>query len=431
MKKYRFEQLPILLFTLKWIAITSIVAVLIGIASAGFLKGLEWAAAIRNDNMWLLWLLPVGGFCIGLVYHLVGQEVEAGNNLILDRINLPKGVIPLKMAPLVLFGTIGTHLFGGSAGREGTAVQMGGAIADQFGPIFKLKKRDKQLLLISGVAAGFSSVFGTPLAGAIFGLEVFLMGKITYEAILPAFTSAIVANYVCHLAGGANYFNISHTHYDIGHVPEITAPNLLWVCLAGVVFGLAGMTFSKLTKFFSTQFKKYISYPPLRPFVGGVFVVGLAYAFGTRYLGLGVPVIESAFLHQEVPSAFILKLLFTAVTLGAGFKGGEVTPLFFIGATLGSALSLIVDLPTGLLAGIGFVAVFSSAANTPIATIFMGIELFGHEGGHEAAIYIALGCVIAYLFSGHSGIYSSQVISRAKHAGYLRDSGKPLGKIKK
>jgi H+/Cl- antiporter ClcA len=434
MKKYRFEQGPILLFTLKWIAITAIVAVLVGIASAGFLKSLEWAASTRNDNMWLLWLLPVGGFIIGLIYHLYGQDVEGGNNLILDRINLPKGVIPLKMAPLVLFGTIGTHLFGGSAGREGTAVQMGGAIADQFGPLFQLKARDKQLLLISGVAAGFSSVFGTPLAGAIFGLEVFLMGKITYEAILPAFTSAILADYVCQIAGGTNYFNISHTHYHIGNIPEITSTNLLWIVLAGIIFGMAGMTFSKLTKFFGTQFKKHITYPPLRPFVGGVIVVILAYAFGNRYIGLGIPVIESAFLQQEVPSAFILKIIFTAVTLGAGFKGGEVTPLFFVGATLGSALSIFIDLPTGLLAGVGFVAVFSSAANTPLATIFMGIELFafGHEeGGHSASIYIALGCVIAYLFSGHSGIYSSQIVSSVKNAIFKRDSGKTLGKLKK
>ena len=191
MKKPQIEQIPVLLFTIKWIAITAIVAVFIGIASAGFLKSLEWATYTREENNWLIWLLPIAGFIIGLFYHLFGQDVEAGNNLIIDRINLPKGVIPLKMAPLVLFGTIGTHLFGGSAGREGTAVQMGGAIADQFGPLFSLKKRDKQLLLISGVAAGFSSVFGTPLAGAIFGLEVFLMGKITYEAILPAFTSLI------------------------------------------------------------------------------------------------------------------------------------------------------------------------------------------------------------------------------------------------
>ena len=426
MKKYRFEQVPILLFTLKWIAITAIVAVLVGVASAGFLKGLEWAAQTRNDNFWLLWLLPIGGFFIGLIYHLYGEDVEGGNNLILDRINLPKGVIPLKMAPLVLFGTIGTHLFGGSAGREGTAVQMGGAIADQFGPLFKFKKRDKQLLLISGVAAGFSAVFGTPLAGAIFGLEVFLMGKITYEAILPAFTSAVLADYVCQLAGSEDYFNIAHTHYHIGEIPEISIVNIAWICLAGIVFGFAGMTFSKLTKFFGTQFKKYLKYPPLRPFVGGIIVIGLVYLFGNRYIGLGIPEIEGAFHQQEAPYVFFLKILFTAVTLGAGYKGGEVTPLFFVGATLGSALSVVVDLPTGLLAGAGFVAVFSSAANTPLATIFMGIELFGHEAG----VYIALACVIAYLFSGHSGIYSSQVVSSAKNNFLMRDKGKSLGKLK-
>ena len=430
MKRYRFIQIPMLLFTLKWLVITAIVAFLVGISSAGFLKALEWATETRIDNYWLLWLLPVGGFFIGLLYHLFGQDVEAGNNLILDRINLPKGVIPIKMAPLVLIGTIATHLFGGSAGREGTAVQMGGAIADQFGPLFRFKKRDKKLLLISGVAAGFSSVFGTPLAGAIFGLEVFLLGKITYEAILPAFTAAILADYFCQLAGSEQYFNISHTHYHIGHTPDVNIINILWICLAGIAFGLAGLSFSKLTKFFGGLFKKHIKYPPLRPFLGGILVVGLAYLFGNRYIGLGIPVIENAFLQQEMPQAFLLKIIFTAVTLGAGFKGGEVTPLFFVGATLGSALSLVIDLPTGLLAGVGFVAVFSSAANTPIATIFMGIELFGHEGGHAAIIYIALGCIIAYLFSGHSGIYSSQIVSHSKHSILMRDRGKNLGKLK-
>ena len=430
MRKFPFLQLPILLFTLKWLAITSIVAVLVGISSAGFLKSLEWAAETRNNISWFIWLLPLGGFLIGLIYHLYGQSVAAGNNLIIDRINLPKGVIPIKMAPLVLIGTIATHLFGGSAGREGTAVQMGGAIADQFGPLFKLKKRDKQLLLISGVAAGFSAVFGTPLAGAIFGLEVFLLGRISYQAILPAFTAAILADYFCQLAGSEQFFNISHTHYQIGQVPEISPISILWICLAGILFGVAGMTFSKLTGFFGKLFKKHISYPPLRPFFGGVLVIALVYIFGHRYTGLGIDVIEGAFLEQEVPQAFLLKIIFTAITLGAGFKGGEVTPLFFVGATLGSALSIFIDLPTGLLAGVGFVAVFASAANTPIATIFMGIELFGHEGGHNAMIYIGLGCVVAYLFSGHSGIYSSQKISGVKHALLLRDRGKNLGQLK-
>ncbi len=424
--KSAIPQYSITLFTIKWIGVSAIVGLLVGIASAFFLKSLELVTHVRETNPWLLLLLPVGGFVVGLIYYLYGQNVESGNNLIIDRINLPKGVIPVKMAPLVLFGTIATHLFGGSAGREGTAVQMGGAIADQFGPIFKFKKRDRKLLLISGVAAGFSSVFNTPLAGAIFGLEVFLMGKITYEAILPAFLAAISANYFCEIFSAPQLFDVHHTHYHISEVPELNALNILLIVAAGLIFGLAGMGFSRLTKFFGTKFKKHIKYPPLRPVIGGAILIALALTFdGHRYLGLGVPVIKSSFEHQEVAYAFLIKLIFTSLTLGAGFKGGEVTPLFFIGATLGSALSLVIDLPTGLLAGAGFVAVFSSAANTPITTIFMGIELFGHEAG----VYIALACVVAYLFSGHTGIYSSQIISSAKHTALLRQSGKNIGKL--
>ena len=325
------------------------------------------------------------------------------------------------MAPLVLFGTIVTHLFGGSAGREGTAVQIGGAIADRFTKILNLSERDRKIVLIAGISAGFASVFGTPLAGAIFALEVLILGRIRLDAIVPSFMAAVFADYFCTIWG------ISHTKYTISTVAEMTPINLLWCLLAGIIFGLVAMLFSKSTHFWSSLFKKSIKYPPLRPVIGGIVIAVAVYFMGTtKYIGLGIPTIVDAFSENLNSYDFILKLLFTSFTLGAGFKGGEVTPLFFVGAALGNVLIWFIPLPMGLLAGMGFVAVFAGATNTPIACTVMGIELFGIESG----VFIGLACCTAYLFSGHTGVYSSQIIGSPKHNFYLREKGLPLSSIK-
>ncbi|MCX2573453.1 voltage-gated chloride channel family protein [Pedobacter sandarakinus] len=407
-----FKQDFALIFTevLKWLAISGLVGATVGSASALFLVSLNWATEYRESHRSIIAMLPLAGLMIGLAYHYWGKSVVKGNNLLIEELQRPKNVIPLVMAPLIFVGTVITHLFGGSAGREGTAVQIGGAFADQFTKVFKLKPRDRKILLISGISAGFASVFGTPLAGAIFGLEVFVVGTLMYQAILPSFVTAIIADYVCKTWG------VGHTHYRIGGVPDLDAINLLLALAAGIMFGLAARTFSGLNHYLSAIFSK-IKYPPLRPVVGGILLVGIIYFSGTtRYIGLGIPVISQSFIEQQAYYAFLIKLFLTALTLSAGFKGGEVTPLFFIGATLGSFLSVYMPLPVGLLAGMGFVAVFSGAANTPLACIFMGIELFGIAPG----IYIALACVTAYLFSGHTGIYRSQSIGTPKHLLFRR-----------
>jgi len=298
----------------------------------------------------------------------------------------------------VLFGTLITHLFGGSAGREGTAVQMGGAIPDQFSNIFKVNKGDRQILLIIGISAGFASVFGTPLAGAIFAVEVMTLRRLRWDALLPSLLAAFIADYTCRM------WDVPHTHYTIPTVPEIDVQNVLWSVLAGMLFGVTAWLFIKTGKVFNRMFS-YITYLPLRPFAGGIVIAATVWAMGTtRYIGLGIPVIVEAFHVQVPPYDFIIKLLLTAFTLSAGFKGGEVTPLFFIGATLGSALSLVIPLPLALLAGMGFVAVFSGATNTPLACILMGIELFGVG----SVVYICITCALAYLFTGPAGIYGSQ-----------------------
>jgi H+/Cl- antiporter ClcA len=414
------EQLPYFSYLFKWLILCTLVGILAGSASAIFLISLDWVTHYREANLWIIALLPLGGLVIGLSYHYLGKDVVKGNNQLLEEFHSPKKIIPLKMAPLVLFGTLVTHLFGGSAGREGTAVQMGGAIADQFTKIFKLRKRDRKILIITGVSAGFASVFGTPLAGAIFALEVFISGRMRYDSILPSFLAAVIADIACHA------WNVGHTFYEIPAVPDVDAYGLLWAIITGLAFGLTARVFSWANHFWSGVFSKFISYPPLRPVLGGVVLALSIWLMGTtRYIGLGIPVIEESFLIQMPLYAFAIKILLTSFTLGAGFKGGEVTPLFFTGATLGSALSVFIPMPVALMAGMGFVAVFAGATNTPIACTVMAIELFGAE----SAVYVALACVMAYLFSGHTGIYSAQIIGSPKHLIFGRHKGKTLKEL--
>lgn len=406
----------ILLIT-KWISICLMIGVFSGFASAFFLVSLEWVTQFRESHNWIIWLLPIGGLCIGLLYHFYGSDVVKGNNLLLEEYENPQKTIPLKMAPMVLIGTLITHLFGGSAGREGTAVQMSGAIADQFTGLFKLNNSDRKTLIILGISAGFASVFGTPLAGALFALEVLYFSKITYKSILLSFFTAYIAYFT------VEFWHVKHTHYSIPNVPQLTIMNFLWIIVAGVLFGLTAMLFSRSTHLWGKLFSKNVKYPPLRPFIGGLILVIAIYLLGTtKYIGLGIPTIVDSFSTTNQWYDFLLKIIFTGFTLGAGFKGGEVTPLFFVGATLGSVLSLVIPLPIALLAGMGFVAVFSGATHTPIACTVMGMELFGIESG----LFIAIACVVAYYSSGSVGIYNSQIVKGAKYKLYQRFKRKNL-----
>ncbi|HAI13237.1 MAG TPA: voltage-gated chloride channel protein [Phycisphaerales bacterium] len=411
-------------YVIKWTFLAGLVGLAVGSACALFLWTLHLATDTRHDYPWLLFLLPIGGLAIGAMYQWLGRSVEAGNNLVMDEIHEPGGGVPARMAPLVLIGTVATHLFGGSAGREGTAIQMGGAIASAMArsTFFKwLNQVDVRTMLIAGVAAGFGGVFGTPLTGAIFALEVLAIGRMSYDALIPCLIASVVSDWAC------QWWGIDHQYYFVPsmHLPDADGliAHLDWlllakVIIAGVAFGLASKFFAELTHGIGKLFKKFIAIPMLRPFIGGLLVIGMVYLLGTRdYLGLGVTnpdggvSIVSCFTNGGAsPWSWWWKLLFTAVTLGAGFKGGEVTPLFFIGAALGNSCAWVLGAPVDLFAAIGFVAVFAGATNTPLACTIMGIELFGPQH----VVYLAAGCFIAYLFSGHSGIYLSQRIGTPK-----------------
>ena len=403
--------------TFKWILICILIGILSGSASAFFLVSLEFVTQFRIHHDWIIWFLPIGGLLIGFGYYYWGESVVKGNNLLLEEYDNPKEVIPFKMAPLVLLGTLLTHLFGGSAGREGTAVQMGGAISDQFTKIFNLDNSERKTLIILGISAGFASVFGTPLAGAVFALEVLYFSKINFKSSVLSFLVAFVAYYTVEL------WQVKHTHYNIPVIPEFNFTTLFYTILVGILAGLAALLFSRSTHFWGSLFSKTIKFPPLRPFIGGIILAIAIAGFGfTKFSGLGVPVIVDSFSSANPWYDFLLKILFTGFTLGAGFKGGEVTPLFFVGATLGSALSLIIPMPIALLAGLGFVAVFSGATHTPIACTIMGMELFGIQPG----FFIAIACTIAYFSSGSVGIYKSQIVRGAKYKLYQKLQRKEL-----
>jgi H+/Cl- antiporter ClcA len=399
----------------RWIPVSALIGILAGSASALLLWSLDYATRIRESHLWLIWLLAPAGMIVGLLYHHFGSSVEAGNNLILEQIHAeletPRQTIPLRMTPLILLGTFLTHLFGGSAGREGTAIQTGASLADQLSRPLRLSPASRRIVLMAGISAGFASVFGTPLSGAIFGIEVLATGTLSYEAIAPCIMAAFVADLITRNLL-TRVWHMHHTLYTVTSVPQMTFPGILWSMLAGIAFGLAAMAFARLTHAITNLAKRLIPYAPLRPFAGGILVTLAVFGLHTtRYIGLGIPTILESFHQQVHPWDFAAKTLFTAVTLGSGFKGGEVTPLFYIGSTLGNSLSHILPLPSSLLAGMGFVAVFAGAANTPIASTLMAVELFGAEAG----AYAGIACVLSYLFSGQTGIYTSQRIGRSKH----------------
>ena len=388
---------------LLWLLLGASIGVACGASSAAFLASLELVTQLRVRHPGVVWLLPVAGLVLGGSYERYGSPIRGGSDLVLDTIHERRPQLPLRMAPMVAMGTVLTHLFGGSAGREGTAVQMGASLADFVAHRARVDSMLRRQLLVAGVAGGFGAVFGTPLAGLVFGLEYVTVGRYEWRAAVPALVASVVGDRVTRALG------IEHSAYPYlpWHAPSI---GLLgkWVVFAVVVAGLA-VTFLEGTHALKKLGARVAL--PWRMAVGGAVVVAMWQAVGSDvYLGLGVPTILTAFEAPLPTATAAWKLLFTAVTLGSGYLGGEVTPLFFVGATAGNALAGVLDLPLGLAAGVGMAALFGAAANTPIALAVMAAELLG-IGVFPHALFVTL---LACLATGRRGLYASQRMPRGK-----------------
>jgi H+/Cl- antiporter ClcA len=397
------QQARLLASTVRWIVWGAVVGLIAGVASFVFLRSLEWATDTRIDHPALLLGLPAAGLVVGLTYHYLGGRSGGGNALLIDEIHEPRTWLPRRMAPLVLASTIVGHLFGASIGREGTAVQMAGSLTDSAARVARLGPAERRVLLIASIAGGFGAVFGVPVAGTIFALEVQTVGRIRLDALVPAFVAAITGDLVVR--------GLGYEHDGLPAIGDVSvdAALLAKCAIAGVAFGLTAIVFTDLTHALRQMMARLVSWPPLRPMLGGIVLVALvAVPDGRAYLGLSTPLVADALAGGAgvAAGAFALKLLFTSVSLGTGFQGGEVTPLFVMGATLGVSLAHVLDVPVALLAAVGFVAVFAGASNTPLACTVMAAELFGSA----IVVPAAAACIVSYVISTERSIYESQRI---------------------
>jgi H+/Cl- antiporter ClcA len=388
-----------------------LVGVLAGLSSYAFLESLRWATDLRLDHPWLPWTLPAVGFAVALLYHRVGGRSAGGNDLLLEEIHQPQAWVPRRMAPLIYLSTVVGHIAGASIGREGTALQMAGGLTDAAARMAKTTGETRRVLLITALAGGFSAVFGVPLAGCVFALEVQAIGRLRYDALVPCLAAAIVGD---RIVIGLGYHHDMHAG-AFGTI-DLPAGLVAKLVVAGVCFGIVATVFSRAIHAVEHASARLVAWPPLRAALGGVAILVLMELAGTRaYLGLSTGVANAALAGGVgvATAAFAWKLAFTALSLGTGFRGGEVTPLFVIGAALGATLGTALHADVALFAAVGFVAVFGAAANTPLACAVMGLELFGSA----IAVPVAIACVVAYACSSHEGIYRAQRIDTPKAPG--------------
>jgi H+/Cl- antiporter ClcA len=381
-----------------------VVGVIAGVGAAAFLHSLAWATRSRDHHHWLLWLLPAAGLAIGVTYHYGAGRALGGNNLVLNEIHAPNEHLPRRLAPLIVIAAVVTHLFGGSAGREGVALQVSAGLSDQLTRLRRRPPADRRGLLVIAIAAGFGAVFGTPVAGAIFALEVPTVGRLRGgRLLLPCLLSALVGDRVTRALGIVHDVNPTFPTF------AITGRRGLQVAALAIGCGVVALAFMASVRVVK-QAASHINWPPLRPVFGGLVIIAMVgLAHSRAYLGLSVSLGSIALAGTQVgASMFAWKLGFTAVTLGSGFQGGEVTPLFVIGATMAAAVGPHLGLPVGVAAAVGFVAVFAAASNTPLACTVLAVELFGGNILPSAAI----ACAVATLVSTRRSIYSAQRSSR-------------------
>ena len=395
----------------KWTFFSLIIGALGGAVGAGFSHLISYVTDVRMNNDWLIYLLPLGGVVIAFVYHILKVE-HKGTNDVFRAVRSEKKV-PFTLAPAITIGAGITHLLGGSAGKEGAALQLGGSIATVVGKAFRFDEKDRHTLTVSGMAAVFAAVFGTPMGAAVFAVEVVSVGYVSLSALYPSFASALVAYLVAVRLG------VHPERFNVDIIPEISAEYLLKTVALAAVVAIVSIVFCLAMKYSHKGFEKYIRNPYIRAVVGGVAVIALTLLVGTKdYNGSGLHIIEGIFHGEEVSKiAFLLKIIFTAVTIGSGFKGGEIVPTLFIGATLGFTMADIVGMPVALCAAVGMVALFASVTNCPIATVFLAVELFGAEG----LLYYALAIFVSFVLSGYFSLYTGQKIVFSKIKEESRD----------
>jgi H+/Cl- antiporter ClcA len=421
MKRKIVESSVLFVSILKWLFLASCAGILVGLSTTVFLKALGFSISAASGYHYYYLLLPAALFLTALIVKYLAPDAEGhGTEKIIEAVHQRSGKIRLMVVPVKLVATVITIAFGGSAGKEGPAAQIGAAVSSAFSDLLRFDSRDRKKLVICGISAGFATVFGTPIAGAIFGVEVLFVGGMLYDVLLPSFVSGIVAFQVSSAMG------ITYFHEPIQFVPLFSSLFFIKVCAAGIFFGLCSLLLIEVLRLFEHMSHRLAIWSPLKGLLGGSLLVLLTSLFSARYLGLGLDTIKDSLEGGTVPGgAFLLKTLFTAITLGFGGSGGIITPIFFVGATAGNVFGSILGFDVSVFSAIGMVALLAGAANTPISSSIMAIELFGPAIGP----YAAVACVISFLMTGHRSVYPSQVLSFTKSASLAVQHGKEMRSI--
>ena len=388
---------------LKWLVFSLVVGVSVGVVGALFHMAIDRATGLREAQGWILYLLPLAGLIIVWAYHVTGMSDDKGTEYIIGAVREGR-ILRIRTAPLIFLSTVLTHLTGGSAGREGAALQLGGSMSNFIGRLFRLDEKDDRIITMCGMAAGFSALFGTPLAAAIMSMEVVSVGVMYYSAIVPCVLSALIAQEV------ALYLGVAPTAFAVAEVPEMTPLVLVQLLGLGALCALVAVLFCGIMHLAPKLYDKITKNPYLRVALGGVVVVLLSLVLGRDYNGAGVGVIQHALQGTARPEAFFLKVVLTALTLAAGFKGGEIGPAFFCGGTFGCFYGALLGLPASFAAAAGLVAVFCGVTNCPLTAILLAYELYGGQGLPLYALTIA----VSYMLSGYSGLYHAQKIVYSK-----------------
>ncbi len=393
------------LVSVKWVIFAILVGTVVGLCGSAFYFGMSYVTSLRTAHSWLIFLLPVGGLVIVGLYHLFHDEKDTGTNLVISAIH-SGDELPFRMAPLIFVSTLITHLFGGSAGREGAALQMGGSIGNALGRLFRFDEKDKHVMIMCGMSAAFSALFGTPMAAAIFPMEMVSVGVMYYIALVPCVISSLVAH------GIAVSFGVSNELFLIGEVPAFGILSSVKISVLAILCALVSILFCVILHQTEHLYKKLFKNPYLRVFVGGCLVVLLTCLVGSQsYNGTGINIIENCINGTVRPEAFLLKMIFTALTLGAGYKGGEIVPSFFTGAAFGCLFGNLLGFSPTLCTAVGMTSVFCGVTNSPITSLLISFELFGYDG----MPYFLLATAFSYMLSGYFGLYRSQKIVYSKY----------------